>query len=264
MSHASVAMKPGAESRTPLLFHSLAPVARSRRRDRAGATALASVVAHVGLVFGVIVVPLLGYDVVPESAATTFFAPPLQLSPAPPPPPPPPTGSRATVRPTPLVAEARSAVLVAPSDVPVEIRPENGLDLGFSGGTEGGVPGGVPDGVVGAVVGGLPLSTAPPPPPLAPVRAGGRIQRPVKIRNVPPEYPDLARHGRVEGVVILECTLSPQGRVADVRVLRGIPLLDKAAIEAVRQWVYTPTLLNDIPVPVVMTVTVDFRIRGRG
>jgi protein TonB len=85
----------------------------------------------------------------------------------------------------------------------------------------------------------------------------------VKTRNVPPEYPDLARQAGVEGVVILECTISPQGRVTEVRVLRGIPLLDNAAIEAVRQWVYTPTLLNDVPVPVIMTVTVDFRIRGR-
>jgi len=154
-------------------------------------------------------------------------------------------------------------MLVAPVDVPAEIRPERGLELGLSRGAVGGVHGGVPGGVVGAVVGGLPSSTAPPPPHLAPVRPGGRIQRPVKIRNVPPEYPDLARQAGVEGVVILECTLSPQGRVTDVRVLRGIPLLDEAAIAAVRQWVYTPTLLNDVPMPVIMTVTVDFRIRGR-
>jgi len=264
MSHASAATKPGAGSRPSLLFHSLAPIAPTRRRDRAGATALASVLAHVGLVAGVVVVPLLGYDAVPEAGTTTFFAPPLQLAPPPPPPPPPPTGANAAARPAPRVPETPSATLVAPALVPTEIRPEKDLDLGFSGGVVGGVLGGVPDGVVGGVVGGLPLSTAPPPPPPGPVRAGGRIQRPVKTRHVPPEYPDLARQAGVEGVVILECTLSPQGRVTDVRVLRGIPLLDDAAVEAVRQWVYTPTLLNDVPVPVIMTVTVDFRIRGRG
>ena len=264
MSHASAAMSPGAEPHPPLLFHSLAPAALPRRRDRAGTTALASVLVHAGFIVGVIVVPLLGYDAVPESVATSFFAPPLQLDPAPPPPPPPPTGPRAAVRAAPRVVEAPSAALVAPRHVPAEVPPEERLDLGLSGGTEGGVLGGVPGGVVGAVVGGLPLSTAAPPPPLAPVRAGGRIQRPVKTRNVPPEYPDLARQAGVEGVVILECTISPQGRVTEVRVLRGIPLLDNAAIEAVRQWVYTPTLLNDVPVPVIMTVTVDFRIRGRG
>jgi len=64
----------------------------------------------------------------------------------------------------------------------------------------------------------------------------------------------------VQGVVILECTISPQGRVNDVKILRGIPLLDQAAVEAVRQWVYTPTLLNGVPVPVIMTVTVNFKL----
>ena len=62
------------------------------------------------------------------------------------------------------------------------------------------------------------------------------------------------------GVVILECTISPQGKVSDVKVLRGIPLLDQAAIDAVKQWVYTPTLLNGVPVPVIMTVTVNFKL----
>ena len=65
---------------------------------------------------------------------------------------------------------------------------------------------------------------------------------------------------RVQGVVILECTISPQGKVTNVTVLRGIPLLDASAIEAVKQWVYTPTLLNGVPVPVIMTVTVNFRL----
>jgi len=60
--------------------------------------------------------------------------------------------------------------------------------------------------------------------------------------------------------VILECTISPQGRVADVKVLRPIPLLEQAAIDAVKQWQYTPTLLNGVPVPVIMTVTVNFRL----
>ncbi len=62
------------------------------------------------------------------------------------------------------------------------------------------------------------------------------------------------------GTVILECSLSPQGKVTDAKILRGIPLLDQAAPEAVRQWVYTPTLLNGVPVPVIMTVTVNFKL----
>ena len=65
----------------------------------------------------------------------------------------------------------------------------------------------------------------------------------------------------VQGVVILECTISPQGRVSDVKILRGIPLLNEAALTAVKQWVYSPTLLNGVPVPVIMTVTVNFRLQ---
>ena len=63
---------------------------------------------------------------------------------------------------------------------------------------------------------------------------------------------------RVQGVVILEAVIGPNGNVTDVKVLRSVALLDDAAIEAVRQWVYTPTLLNGVPVPVIMTVTVNF------
>ena len=91
------------------------------------------------------------------------------------------------------------------------------------------------------------------------VRVGGNIREPTKLKNVNPTYPDIARQARVQGIVILECTISPQGRVTDVKVLRGIPLLDQSAIDAVKQWVYTPTLLNGVPVPVIMTVTVNFK-----
>jgi protein TonB len=151
---------------------------------------------------------------------------------------------------------------VAPIEVPSEIRPEEGLDLGVPGGVQGGVEGGVPGGVVGGVVGGLPSSDAPPPPEIAPIRVGGHIKPPVKVKDVLPHYPKLAADARVQGTVILECVISPRGTVTDVRVLRGAPLLDDAAVEAVRQWMYTPTLLNGIPVPVIMTVTVHFDLRG--
>jgi protein TonB len=65
----------------------------------------------------------------------------------------------------------------------------------------------------------------------------------------------------VQGTVILECTIGPDGRVTGVEVKRGAPLLDGAAREAVRQWVYEPTRINGVPVPVVMTVTVNFELR---
>jgi len=93
-----------------------------------------------------------------------------------------------------------------------------------------------------------------------PVRVGGAIREPRKTRHVNPVYPKDAIQARVQGVVILECTISAAGEVVDVKALRGVPLLTEAAIDAVRQWQYTPTLLNGVAVPVIMTVTVNFKL----
>jgi protein TonB len=142
--------------------------------------------------------------------------------------------------------------------VPADIVPEEGLDLGVDGGAPGGVEGGVPGGVVGGIVGGLPEAT--PPPPVRRVRAGLDVREPRRVKSVAPVYPVLAVDSRTEGIVILECQIDTRGRVESVAVIRGNPLLNDAAVEAVRQWVYTPTLVNGVPVPVVMSVTVTFRI----
>ena len=120
------------------------------------------------------------------------------------------------VAPSPVV---QNNAFVAPVEVPQDIKPEGeSLDLGIEGGVAGGVEGGVPGGVVGGVVGGLPDA----PPPQQAVRVGGDIKEPKKLKNVKPSYPDIAKQARVQGVVILECTISPQGKVTDVKVLRGI------------------------------------------
>ena len=94
-----------------------------------------------------------------------------------------------------------------------------------------------------------------------PLRVGGNIRAPQKTRNVDPRYPPDAQAARVTGVVILEVVVDPDGRVTDVEVQRSVPLLDEAAIEAVRRWEYTPTLLNGVPVPIIMAVTVNFQLR---
>jgi len=108
-----------------------------------------------------------------------------------------------------------------------------------------------------------PTVVAPPPPPTRqePVVIGGTIRRPQKVHDARPVYPAMALAARVEGIVIIEAVLDADGAVANARVLRGVPLLDPAALDAVRQWRFTPTLLNGHPVPVVMSVTVTFRLR---
>jgi protein TonB len=112
----------------------------------------------------------------------------------------------------------------------------------------------------GALVGriGMPATTSAGGP--APVRVGGSIRQPTQVRRVNPVYPPEAQAARVQGVVILEAVIGMDGRVDDARILRSIPLLDLAALDAVRQWEYTPTLLNGVPVPVIMTVTVQFTL----
>jgi protein TonB len=115
--------------------------------------------------------------------------------------------------------------------------------------------------------GGIVDTLTPPPPPPAPPApkqvyvVGGDIRPPQKIRDIAPRYPAIAQASRVEGIVILEALISEDGSVQNVKVLRGKPLLDDAATEAVRQWRFTPPLLNGQPVPVVMTVTVSFSLK---
>jgi TonB family protein len=135
-----------------------------------------------------------------------------------------------------------------------------GVSSGVSGGTSGGVGGGVPGGVAGASTGdATPWRVSWP---QDAIRVGGTMKPPIKVRDVKPMYPEIARTSRVQGVVICEALIGVDGKVADVRVLRSIPLLDQAAIDAVRQWEFVPTLLNGNPVPVVMTTTVNFILDG--
>jgi protein TonB len=237
------------------LFEDLIDSDRVAHRTQQSKTLPVSLALHTIAAALIVIVPLLSADQLPDpaSAVKAFFVEPM-AAPAPPPPPPPPAARPANapkIIPKPILGNQ----FVAPVEVPEEITPEESIDMGEGG--AGGVEGGVPGGVVGGVVGGLPDA---PPPPVQAVRVGGQIKEPKKLKNVAPVYPDIAKQARVQGVVILECTISPQGKVTDVKVLRGIPLLDAAAIEAVKQWVYSPTLLNGVPVPVIMTVTVNFRL----
>jgi protein TonB len=78
---------------------------------------------------------------------------------------------------------------------------------------------------------------------------------------VTPQYPQLAREARIEGVVILQVQISKEGTVSEVRVISSShPMLLTGVVDAVRQWVYKPTLLNGVPVEVVTTVTVSFSL----
>ncbi len=252
----------GAGRRSPILFQSLVVTEPEKHAGRTSTTLIISVLLHSALIVAVAVLPLLFYDALPsQESLKAFFVAPLEVAPPPPPPPPPPAGARAVVRAAPRVEMQQPQGFVAPIDVPNEIRPEEGLDLGVEGGVAGGVEGGVPGGVVGGVVGGLPSEA--PPPPARVVRIGGQIAQPKLIRQVKPVYPDLAVQSRVSALVILEAEVDTRGYVKTVKVLRGHPLFDEAAIEAVKQWRYQPLLLNGEPTGFILTVTVNFNLQQK-
>jgi TonB family protein len=95
----------------------------------------------------------------------------------------------------------------------------------------------------------------------AAIRVGGKIRPPTKIKDVKPVYPAIAQSARISGVVIIEATIGADGKVIYAKVLRSVPMLDQPALEAVLQWEYTPTLLNGVAVPVIVTVTINFTQR---
>ena len=90
------------------------------------------------------------------------------------------------------------------------------------------------------------------------IRVGGQVLPPIRVKDVAPVYPAIARSAGVQGDVVIEATIDEEGRVAEAWVVKSVPLLDQAALDAVRQWEYRPSLLNGVPTPVVSTVTVKF------
>jgi protein TonB len=209
-----------------------------------------SVAAHAIVLAAWFIIPLFATTLPdPPSSAMAAYVP-VTL---PPPPAPPVQHDAVSQKPQSANPDA------APTEAPSKIVPEHPGDTPQSGfeteGAVNGIPGGIPMKVESV--------TPPPPPPVerVPVRPGGQIQPPRKLKDVAPIYPQIALSARREGTVIVEAIIGEDGRVQQARVLRSVQLLDEAALTAVRQWVFTPTRLNGEPVPVVMTVTVTFRLQ---
>ena len=245
---------------TRRLFENLVVSAGGRRRGRGGFGLPASLGIHAALLGAAIVLPALGpVELVPEAGARPLPLPATVVRVAPPavrdPIAVPSRGARRRGGP---IAPVRDAPRPAPLDFSASRLPEPDDVLAPASGCEGPEcstgPGNLPPGF-------LPSDGAggDDPGPRA-VRATVDVAPPVKIRDVLPVYPELAKRAGVEGIVIIECTIDPRGRIAGARVLRGNPLLDASALDAVQQWLYRPTLLNGSPVSVVMTVTVRFTL----
>ena len=198
------------------------------------------------------------------------FATMLLLAPLPPPPPPPAPAAVAVARQAPKHVFMSEGRLLAPTVVPKEVAmiKEAPLEPDVLGGVAGGVPGGVPGGqmggVIGGILGGIPGSVRPVAPVGAyskqPVRVGGRVRRPQSIKQIAPRYPVLARDTHFSGEVVIDAILDERGNVTEIKVLSGPPLFYSAAMEALKEWKYEPTYLNDEPISVQLIVTITFRL----
>jgi protein TonB len=221
-------------------------------RPRARSVVAFSVLAHVAVLVAGVVVPLLavGELPLPQRAASFFFGP--DVMPVVPPPPP----LRASSRPAAHAVPDSRAPTVAPTGIGSEVPI---TQLPGPGSVDGPPSIGAIDGIVSANIGVV--QGVAPLPPVAPIRLHAGIRAPRRIVDVAPIYPPLAQASRKEGSVILEATIDARGNVEAINVLRSEPLLDDAAVAAVKQWKFTPTLLNGVPVPIIMTVTVRFTLR---
>ena len=232
-------------------------------RDKHASATVLSVATHVAVIGSVAWVVFFSVpDTLPQvPAMMAFVAAAPAPSPPPPPPPPAPKSAKAAQPSKPL--PTTGPTFTVPTEIPVGIQPESGIDLGDEGGVVGGVEGGIPGGVLGGILGGMvnEAPPPPPPPPAKPKRVGGELQAPALIHRVEPDYPGVAVSAKVSGTVILEATVNEAGVVTDVTVLRSIHLLDQAAMKAVKQWRYEPLMLNGQPVPFILVVTLTFTLR---
>ncbi len=218
-------------------------------------TVLVSLVFQVTFLGILLLIPLIYTEALPKAMLATLLVAP------PPPPPPPPPAQVQTVRKT-QVHLMDAGKLMAPKAIPKNItiiKEEADPDMGVGGGVLGGVAGGSGSvgGGNGGVIGGMP---APPKPTASRIKVGGNVTAARLQNKVSPVYPALARQTRISGTVRLHAIIAKDGTVQQLEVLSGHPLLVQAALDAVRQWRYQPTLLNGEPVEVDTTVDVIFSL----
>ncbi|HXT68403.1 MAG TPA: TonB family protein [Vicinamibacterales bacterium] len=222
---------------------------------RSGWTIAGSFVAHAVLLGALLVLPVMSAldSYVVQARTIAFVVPPPPVMPAVP------------------VAPPKSST-PAPSDIknnaaPLQ-PPLNEVTKDATTVPSGPVPPGamVGDGrdvILGPPGSGVNVQYVAPPPmtPPQPIRPGGNVSTPTRLLYVDPIYPQIAIISKTQGTVILEATIDETGVVRDVKVLRSIALLDQPAIDAVKRWRYTPTKLNGVAVPILLTVTVTFSLR---
>jgi len=246
------------------MFEDMVECSPKRKKTNKPWTVVVSMVLQVLFVSILLLIPLIYTEALPRTMMATLLVAP----PPPPPPPPPPAAAIIKVKPT--VHLIQAGKLIQPKAIPKDVKiikeEAEPPDVGFSavGGVPGGVPGGSAGGVIGGVIGGMAGSNLPPPPKpaVSRLKVGGNVQAAMLLNKVQPVYPPLARQTRVFGTVKLHAIIGKDGTVQQLEVLSGHPLLVQAALDAVRQWRYRPTLLNTEPVDVDTTIDVIFSLNN--
>ena len=224
-------------------------------------TVIVSSVFQITFLAILILIPLIYTEALPKTMMATMLS-----APPPPPPPPPPPAVAQVVHVKPQAHLMDAGKLMQPKVIPKEVKiikedAEPDVATGMTGGVPGGVAGGSMGGVLGGVIGGM--GGAPPPPKphqTGPLRVGGNVQAARILNRVQPVYPPLARQTRISGTVRLHAIIGKDGAITSLEVMSGHPLLQQAALDAVRQWRYQPTLLNGEPVDVDTTIDVIFSL----
>jgi protein TonB len=223
-----------------------------------GRTTTFSFILEAVIIGVMVLVPLIFTEALPHAQ--------LMMSLVAPPPPPPPPPPPAAVRVVKVVqTDIVNGQLRTPTKIPkkVEIIKEEEApppSMGVVGGVPGGVPGGQMNGVIGGIISNAPMAV--PKVAVQRVRVSQGVTQGMVLHKVQPTYPPLARTARVQGSVILAAVIGKDGAIQNLHVLSGHPLLQQAALEAVKQWRYRPYILNGEPVEVDTQVTVNFTLSG--
>ena len=238
----------------------------------------------LSLMFHTAVLLLLAYLALAPAVLPPRFNMIALVAPAPPapPPPPPPQAPHASRSAVSRPARVFSPVLQAPPAIPEHavLALSDAPQLDWSAGVVGGMPGGVPGGIPGGVIGGLPSAIAPPPPPPPPepkqaeppapaavparIVVDSDIQEAKLLHMIQPAYPETAKRARIQGDVRLNAVIDRDGKITELKVLSGNPLLIDAARNAVLLWRYSPTYLHGQAVEVVTNIVVMFRLKPVG
>jgi len=234
-----------------------------RLKTKRGRTTAVAIVLEVLAICVMVLIPLIFTEALPKQQLMTFLV-------APPPPPPPPPPAAAPVKIVKVIqTDIVNGQLRTPTKIPQKVQmikeDEAPPPVMSSAGVVGGVPGGVPGGQMGGVIGGIISSTPVAVPKVATpqrVRVSQGVSQGLRIREVKPVYPPLARQARIQGTVVLHAVISKDGSIEGLTLVSGHPMLAPAAIEAVKQWKYKPYLLNGEPVEVDTEVIVNFTLSG--